>query len=447
MPLPINNSRSATRALNAEQPCSAIPLSSPVGLAGVGTSHGNAHVNEEGWVHWIKEKVVQAFHSLLSCFSCFFCRTTPNSVRQTNATPVLSQDTPQTSTPTTSLQETTQTHLNQRIARGTEILNHQVEALSQHLNEHAASNAALERRIVILMSYNDETIIELGLVSEGFEAVKSRAVEQLQRLINRPENQLCETPALAIEAFIFSKSELQSLRGVDYYRINSTVTFNNRADSDEGNEIIHSRVRTRLSVEENALLDTLRPIFRPTTSNPESAVELLNQVQAHVIPLFANEPAVTAEMRLDHRIRKGTEMIDQYLSNLALLHTDPEHTGIFFAVRYNNQSYMTFRGQSEGEAVTRSQVILRLEEALNCNRFCENGRLSIQMLIFKKNSREDIECIENSSWVQFPNAVESGLNIQTHNLNSTTLSGFLQLAIPDSELRQIQLNTSILRLL
>lgn len=269
------------------------------GLANVGSSlQANGHVGTAGWIHWIKEKVVQLVRSLLSCFY----RASPNPAPvqpnviapqnaadqtplnqpQVNTIPISSQGAAQTTISGPSRQEIAQANLNQRIAQGNEILNNHFEILDG-LENNILDGWRLEGKVLCAMRYNGRVALALDSVCEGREDVQSRAMEKLHQLLSAPENGLCENGTLAIDSFIFTRSAerhlLRNLQRVNYSQVSSTVTFNNRAGGYEiGPTVMTERGKRETNVEEGTLLNTFRSIL----SNPENATDLINQIRAHV---------------------------------------------------------------------------------------------------------------------------------------------------------------------
>lgn len=177
------------------------PLSSPVtqttatsqsttpsGLANVGSSiQTHEQVSEQGWIHWIKEKLGQLFQSLLSCFSCLFCRTAPNTV-------------PPAQTPAAQPAETAETLLNQRIEKG-------IEVITRHFEDAAFRRWDSGCRNIVVLKYNEQIVLSMHLLSRGVDALKAGAIEELRRLLNSPTNRSCENGRLRIENFIIHKRD------------------------------------------------------------------------------------------------------------------------------------------------------------------------------------------------------------------------------------------------
>lgn len=134
----------------------------------------------------------------------------------------------------------------------------------------------------------------------------------------------------------------------------------------------------------------------------------------------------TPQERLNFRIERGIEFIRRHLSNPILDQLDPNHSAICMLIRYNNRLLDPFSRTSEGRDVIRDGAIAHLRQLLNIESQCENGRLSIEMLVFRKHPGGGIDCQQSSISRVFGDINDTTGSGQTEILNESELREFLE---------------------
>lgn len=139
----------------------------------------------------------------------------------------------------------------------------------------------------------------------------------------------------------------------------------------------------------------------------------------------------TSQDRLRRRIEKGREMLEEQMNSAYLREANPARTVVVVVLKYNNVAQVHHFRLTEGIDRVRRGTDDLLHYLLLTQEHCEQGRLSIDTLILKRQADSSIDYIDLESWVEFPSSRSGGRPEFLEGIDQSSIENNLRRLVPE----------------